>query len=488
VRPTARPLTLLEELAARTPPVPVLVLTEADGLADRVQIARMGARGFLHKPLAPAQAAEAVVLLLERIAPAESRVLAVDDDPAVLETLCGRCSSPASFASPLSGTAAVLGDLDGRGPRPRRPRRRHARAHRDRALPSAARRSPLGRDGPVVFLTARLDAETIRRVFRSRRDDFVNKPIVGPELVARIANRLERTRLQATLAEIDPLTGVANRRHSTQALERLIRLAERFRQPMSVAVIDLGGLKGVNDRDGYAAGDRVLRRLGGRLLRAFGGDDAVGRWGGGTFVVGIHGLGRAEGVQRWARCWRASGRSRCPAVDGRPFTLTLSAGVAEYPADGTDLQRLYLAADGALTRARGIGSGSVIPVGWAPDRSAGQFRDGRRRRGGRTNDSLGGLLVHALTTPRSQHPLDRRWPRSRRGARGGGTPGAGAAFVLLDWDLPGVDGLAVLSRHGGGGGPATDARGDADGPRHGGGGAQRRSSSERSTTSRSRSA
>jgi len=57
-----------------------------------------------------------------------------------------------------------------------------------------------------LFLSAHTDADTLNRVFAAGADDYVSKPIVGPELVTRIFNRLERSRLLRNMAEIDALT------------------------------------------------------------------------------------------------------------------------------------------------------------------------------------------------------------------------------------------------------------------------------------------
>jgi len=69
---------------------------------------------------------------------------------------------------------------------------------------------------PVLFLSAHTDADTLNQVFAAGADDYVSKPIVGPEL-ARIFNRLERSRLLRNMAEIDALTGVFNRRKLTKS-------------------------------------------------------------------------------------------------------------------------------------------------------------------------------------------------------------------------------------------------------------------------------
>jgi DNA-binding response OmpR family regulator len=78
---------LLEELAARDPAVPTLVLTASDNLIDRVEVARRGGRGFLQKPIPPPEVLDAVVHLLQRISVLESKVMVVDDDPLVLASL-----------------------------------------------------------------------------------------------------------------------------------------------------------------------------------------------------------------------------------------------------------------------------------------------------------------------------------------------------------------------------------------------------------------
>lgn len=83
---------------------------------------------------------------------------------------------------------------------------------------------------PILFLTAHTDAHTLDQVFSAGADDFVSKPVVAPELVTRILNRLERLRLLRNLSDLDPLTGVANRRKFTQQFKQLLDSAAIFGQ------------------------------------------------------------------------------------------------------------------------------------------------------------------------------------------------------------------------------------------------------------------
>ena len=332
-------LALLSELTEQAPSVPTLILTARNTFVDRVEVARRGGSGFLHKPLPSAQIIETVLQIMGRLRAAETSVMAVDDDSQVLALLQALLepygirltplSDPGRFWDVLQETSPDLLMLDVDMPN-----------LSGIELCRVVHHDPRWAEMPVLFLTAHSDSDTIRQVFAAGADDFVSKPIVGPELITRITNRLERTRLLRTLAETDALTGVANRRKFTQVLEHFFNLANRQGQPLCLAILDLDHFKQVNDRYGHAAGDEVLHRLGEVLRRAFRGEDGVARWGGEEFLVGMYGMNRDDGVQRIAdilETWRQE--EFCGPADER-FNITFSAGVAGYPTDGGDLQTL----------------------------------------------------------------------------------------------------------------------------------------------------
>lgn len=123
------------------------------------------------------------------------------------------------------------------------------------------RNAPRWAGMPVLFLTAHTDTETIQRIFAAGADDYVTKPVGGPELLARITNRLERTQPLRAMVEVGYLTGAANRRKALEVLGQFLRLAARYKQHVSLAVLDVDHFKEVNDRFGHASGDLVLRRL-----------------------------------------------------------------------------------------------------------------------------------------------------------------------------------------------------------------------------------
>jgi diguanylate cyclase (GGDEF)-like protein len=95
-------------------------------------------------------------------------------------------------------------------------------------------------------------------------------------------------------AHVDSLTRLLNRGHFEEAVSRCATRGDRRKKPSLFVMIDVDGLKRVNDRDGHAAGDRLLRRLGGLLGKATRRGDLVGRLGGDEFGIHCSNISRAE--------------------------------------------------------------------------------------------------------------------------------------------------------------------------------------------------
>lgn len=358
---TENRLTLLSELGKLTPPIPVVVLTTQDHLSqssngstlrERLEVARLGGRAFLQKPASPSQVLEIVTQVLHRSDNDVAKVMVVDDDPKILAALrtllapwglkLTTLEDPQRFWETLEACSPDLLILDVEMP--------HLSGIE---LCQIVRNDPRWSGLPILFLTVHTDAAIVNQVFAAGADDFINKPIVGPELVTRIINRLERVKLLRTMAETDPLTRVSNRHKSTQDLEKFFSLAKRYGQPLCLGILDLDRFKHVNDTFGHATGDSVLRHLGQLLLRSFRNEDVVARWGGEEFVVGMYGMTKNEGVKRLLKVLETLYQHEFLASESlAPFRITFSAGVAQYPQDGADLRSLYQAADAALIRAK----------------------------------------------------------------------------------------------------------------------------------------
>ncbi|MCP6757226.1 MAG: response regulator [Fischerella sp. CENA71] len=186
-------LTLLAQLATSTPPIPVIVLTAANGLVDRVTIARAGGRGFLVKPVTAMQIWDIASQILQKHKNLAINVLVVDDDPLIIAALrpmlepwgirMTGLAKPLGFWEVLEAIAPDLVILDVEMPQ-----------INGIELCQAVRTDPKWRGLPILFLTAHREIETVQQVFAVGADDYVLKPVVGEELLTRIIHRLERNR------------------------------------------------------------------------------------------------------------------------------------------------------------------------------------------------------------------------------------------------------------------------------------------------------
>ena len=111
---------------------------------------------------------------------------------------------------------------------------------------------------------------------------------------------LERARLEAELqrAHLDALTGAFRREMGRLALRNEIERARRSDGKFVIAFIDVDGLKGVNDREGHAAGDRILRTLAATMRANLRSYDPIVRFGGDEFICGISSIDQGEAQHR----------------------------------------------------------------------------------------------------------------------------------------------------------------------------------------------
>lgn len=251
----------------------------------------------MSKPALPASVLAAVTQVLQQSHIVSAKILVVDDDPQLLDILrtllapwgfiLTLLDDPQHFWTTLEETNPDLLILDLEMPR-----------LSGIDLCQVVRNDPHWSELPVLFLSAYRDMETVTSVFKAGADDYVNKPVLEPELMARIFNRLERTYILRKLADTDILTGVANRRKSIQELTRLLHLAQRQGQPMCFIIVDFDHFNQINNQYGHDAGDRVLSRFGALLQKTFRSEDVVGRWGKEEFVIGLYGANRFQSEAR----------------------------------------------------------------------------------------------------------------------------------------------------------------------------------------------
>jgi diguanylate cyclase (GGDEF)-like protein/putative nucleotidyltransferase with HDIG domain len=163
-------------------------------------------------------------------------------------------------------------------------------------------------------------------------------------------HQLQRQELDR-VSRTDPLTGCLNRRGFEERSDAELARAERNGLPLGYVLIDLDSFKELNDLQGHAAGDDVLRWVVGTLEGTLRSMDAVGRLGGDEFAVLIPGAGQFEAAAVAERL-RDALSARTPS----------SLGSAAFPADGTDAEELHHQADMRLYEVKHGRSAVQVPA------------------------------------------------------------------------------------------------------------------------------
>ena len=160
---------------------------------------------------------------------------------------------------------------------------------------------------------------------------------------------------------VDQLTGVANRLYFQQRFESEIRRAGNYQHTLALFMFDIDGLKKINDTHGHFAGDVVIKKMADIVKKNSRGSDVVGRYGGDEFMVLISSTTEEKAVLYAANLQRKISTTdiAIPGA-GAPLRITISGGVALFPAHGQSTTELFQAADDALYESKHQGRNRVL--------------------------------------------------------------------------------------------------------------------------------
>ena len=164
----------------------------------------------------------------------------------------------------------------------------------------------------------------------------------------------QRNRELEELSVTDLLTGLHNRRYLLDAFDAEIRRADRHERPFCVLMIDVDRFKLYNDTYGHPAGDEVLRTMGVVLKDATRDLDVTARYGGEEFICLLPECDLENAVLAGERI-----RTRLASETFEGGAVTISMGVAEFPAHGESAAAVISEADLALYEAKGAGRDQV---------------------------------------------------------------------------------------------------------------------------------
>ncbi|RME27259.1 MAG: diguanylate cyclase [Deltaproteobacteria bacterium] len=355
------PIDHLDALCARVEgalkAVPIYACGPGDALDLRLAAARRGAAGYVGTPVRLPVLLDLVRARAREADPPPYRVLVVESDLEVARTVVGALSGPHREVHRVARAGELLPELDAF-----RPELVLLAARGDDfeggAIASVIHGHDVHGGVPVLIMADGVDVEQAALV--AGADDIIRKPIDPERLRSRVLPRLRRAR-EAEAARIDDrLTGVLSRRALLRLADREIGLARRTDAPLAVILVDVDGMKGINEAHGLVTGDAALQELARVLGRTFRETDLIGRVGGDSFAVLLPSCTaraarkRVQAVGEAMRAWGAEQGIK---------DLDVSVGIA----DTTDTVADVMArADRALVQARNDGGGRVHVDGFVP--------------------------------------------------------------------------------------------------------------------------
>jgi diguanylate cyclase (GGDEF)-like protein len=243
---------------------------------------------------------------------------------------------------------------------------------------------PRTRPIPIIFLSSLDQTEDKVKAFTLGGVDYITKPFQFEEVLARVEVHLallqaqqrlaaQNKQLQTQLTQIqelhaslseqairDPLTGLYNRRYMDDILERECARALRRSDPLSIIVIDLDRLKEINDTYGHVTGgDKAIQELAATIQQMCRTDDTVCRYGGDEFLVTLYKTPAQMAFNRALQWKETVNKIKINSPAGE-FGITFSAGVAEFPIQGSSGEKTLILADKALYRAKECGRNQVV--------------------------------------------------------------------------------------------------------------------------------
>ncbi len=195
-------------------------------------------------------------------------------------------------------------------------------------LCSHLRSSERARAVPILMVAAEEDMSRIAHGLEIGAHDYIMRPVDKNELLARVRTQVRRKRFQERLrssyevslsmALIDSLTGLYNRRYFDVHLQKLLQRNETSRKSLGILMLDIDHFKVVNDTHGHAVGDEILKEFSTRLQEKLRGFDMVARLGGEEFVALLPDVSQemAHTVAERLRC----------AIADKPFTCNTPTG------------------------------------------------------------------------------------------------------------------------------------------------------------------
>ena len=212
----------------------------------------------------------------------------------------------------------------------------------------------------VIMMTSANENVSGAVFLKNGANDFIAKPFLKEELICRVNNtieNMENINKIANFANKDFLTGLFNRRYFYDDMQEYLASLEENPMPYAVAVIDIDGLKNINDKYGQDSGDKILKLLAKKLIDDTKSSDIAARFGGGEFCVLLKNVSQEDAVKFFVGL-RAAIAANPVNIKNESVKISVSIGVTFGKSD-YNVDEILELADEALYRAKENGKNRV---------------------------------------------------------------------------------------------------------------------------------
>jgi diguanylate cyclase (GGDEF)-like protein len=335
--------------------LPLIFISKDNSIDARLKAVQAGGQSFIVKPLDYTLLLHSIDTLTERQLVEKFRVLIIDDQKSLSDyyasILEGSGFEVLAVNDPKNGLMPALTDfvpdlilLDLYMP-----------YCNGQDLAGIIRQMDNLLSVPIIFLSAESSADLQLRAMSTGADAFLTKPVSSDDLLLTVQSRIKRGRALHDLVTKDHLSGLLNRRESIRRLDEEISRSRRSGNQLSVAMLDLDHFKKINDTQGHAVGDWVIKFFSRSMQKVFRESDIVGRYGGEEFLVIFPDTG-SETAQLACKRLKKYIKDSEPDL---PLPFTYSGGIALFGPEDTS-HSILERADIALYKAKEKGRNKVI--------------------------------------------------------------------------------------------------------------------------------
>jgi len=213
---------------------------------------------------------------------------------------------------------------------------------------------------PVIFITAKVDEESIEKAYEIGGADYVTKPFKPRELLARVKNQLDLKKMIQHLEYIssyDQLTDIYNRRKFFELAEIMF---EHEKENLYAVMIDIDKFKGINDTYGHDIGDKVIKLLAKTISGMIDKNSIFARLGGEEFVLLYHEEEQNTIKEKLETIRIAIEKLEITCNENDKIKFTISSGISKYKNEFSNIDQFLKEADNALYEAKGTGRNKTI--------------------------------------------------------------------------------------------------------------------------------